>query len=57
MNFKTITHVYAVAVVAVAGFFMTPAGIAVLAQYPKLVPIVTGIAGIAAVYHTPKAGA
>jgi hypothetical protein len=57
MNFKTITHVYAGVVVAIAAFFMSPAGMAVLAQYPKLVPIVTGIAGLAAIYHTPKTGA
>jgi hypothetical protein len=56
MDFKKITHVYAVIVVAAAAFFMSPAGIAVLAQYPKLVPVVTGIAGLAAVYHTPKTG-
>lgn len=51
--YKTVTHLVAIAVAAVSGFLATPAGIALLRQYPHLVPIVAGIAGIAATYHSP----
>jgi hypothetical protein len=50
---KIITHVYAVIVAAASAFLATPAGIALLHQYPKLVPIIAGLAGLAALYHNP----
>jgi hypothetical protein len=54
---KTITHVFAVGIVAVAGFFVSPAGVSLLHQYPVLVPVAAGIGALAALYHSPKVGA
>lgn len=53
-KYKKLTHVFAVAVVFIAGFFMSPAGEAIAKQYPILVPIVAGITTIAAVYRQPR---
>lgn len=53
-KFKTLTHWLAVAGIAVVGFVASPAGQAIVHQYP----IVSGIAGIigllGALYHSPK---
>lgn len=54
MKFKSITHFAAVVIAAVSAFVLTPAGQAVLAQYPKLATIGGGIGAILALYHSPK---
>lgn len=52
--FKKITHVFAFVGAAVMGFVASPAGQAVVHQYP-IVSAVLGMAGaIIAVYHAPK---
>jgi hypothetical protein len=52
--YKKATHVIAVAVLAAAGFFMTPAGQALVHQYPYIEPLASGLAVVAALYHNPK---
>ena len=51
---KKATHIFAWGLAAVAAFMVTPAGQALVHQYP----IVSGISGVilalAAVYHEPK---
>jgi hypothetical protein len=54
-SYKTITHVFAVALAAVAGFVVTPAGQAVIHQYPVLSGLAGVILTLAAVYHVPVA--
>ncbi len=54
MNFKVITHWFAVAIAAVAAFALTSAGQALIAQYPKLSVAFGVIGAIAALYHNPK---
>jgi hypothetical protein len=53
-KFKTVTHWFAVGAVAVVGFIASPAGQAVVHQYP----ILSGVAGVigvlSALYHSPK---
>lgn len=51
---KPLTHVIAVGIAAIAGFLATPAGQALIRQYPVLVPVATGIGVIAALYRTPR---
>lgn len=51
---KPLTHVIAVGIAAIAGFLVTPAGQALIRQYPVLVPVATGIGVIAALYRTPR---
>lgn len=51
---KPLTHVLAVGIAAAAGFFATPAGLAIVKQYPVLVPVAAGIGVIAALYRTPR---
>lgn len=53
---KKITHVLAVAAAAVAIFFASPAGHAVLMQYPVIAPLANGLAMIMAIYHNPIKG-
>ena len=52
--FKKITHVFAVVFAGAVGFAATPAGQALIHQYP----VVSGMAGVLtalfAVYHDPK---
>ena len=52
---KVVTHVLAGAAVAIAGFFVTPAGQAIIKQYPVLSPIAAGLALVLSLYHDPKA--
>ena len=52
-RFKSITHVLAVIAAAAAGFLASPAGHAVVAQYPVLAPVAAGIAIVASLYHNP----
>lgn len=52
-KFKGITHFLAVAVATITAYFLTPAGIAQLHQYPHLVPIVAAIGAIGLAYHNP----
>lgn len=52
--FKKITHVFAFVGAAAMGFIATPAGQALVHQYP-IISAVTGMAGaLIAVYHAPK---
>lgn len=55
-KYKKLTHVLAVVIAGVATFFATPAGLAVVKQYPVLAPAVAGLAMIAALYRSPKNG-
>jgi hypothetical protein len=55
MNFKTITHVFAVILAGLAAFAVSPAGQAVVHQYPKLSGVVAAIVALSALYHSPKA--
>lgn len=57
MNYKNLTHYFAIAVVAIAGFAISPAGQAVVSQYPKLSGIFAGVIALAALYHQPKVAA
>lgn len=50
-----ITHAFAAVAAAVYAFFLTPAGTAVLHQYPKLAAGLAGLTTIAALYHNPSA--
>lgn len=50
---KKVAHVLAVTLAAIAGFFLTPAGKALLMQYPFLMPISMLLAG-ALTYFNPK---
>ena len=52
---KKITHVFAVVLAGLAAFVVTPAGQALVHQYPWLSGIVGVIVSLAAVYHNPKA--
>lgn len=52
-KFKVITHVFAVVGVAIMGFIATPAGQAIVAQYPVLTGIAGAISVLGAVYHKP----
>ena len=54
-NYKNITHILAVALSVVAGFVVTPAGQAVIHQYPYLSGAAGVILTLAAVYHVPTA--
>jgi hypothetical protein len=49
---KTITHIYAAVAVAVGGFLLTPAGVAILHQYPRLASLLA-LAAALGVYHNP----
>jgi hypothetical protein len=51
-TYKTITHVLAGIATAVAAFAVTPAGIALIKQYPYLAAVFA-MATAAAVYHKP----
>jgi hypothetical protein len=49
---KIITHVYAIIAAAVGAFLLTPAGVAVLMQYPRLASLLA-LATVLGVYHQP----
>ncbi|HEX5424370.1 MAG TPA: hypothetical protein VFW94_12540 [Candidatus Acidoferrales bacterium] len=52
-KFKKVTHVFAVALAAAATFVVTPAGKAIIGQYPILSAAAAGILALAALYHNP----
>lgn len=52
--FKVATHWLAVGIAAAAAFAISPAGQALVAQYPKLSGLVAVIAAIGALYRTPR---
>lgn len=54
MNFKTITHWFAGAIAVIAAFAVTPAGQALIKQYPYLSGVAGAVITIAALYHNPK---
>lgn len=54
MTYKTVTHWLALGVTALAAFALTPAGQALIAQYPKLSIFFGFVGGVAALYHDPK---
>jgi hypothetical protein len=51
---KIVTHFLGAVIVAVAGFAVTPAGVALIKQYPQFAMIATGIGALAALYHSPR---
>lgn len=53
---KKVTHLAAVAIIAIAGFLETPAGKALVSQYPHLAPIASGIGVLVALYSNPTKG-
>lgn len=53
-KFRTISHIYAVIAAAIGGFLVTPAGQAVLAQYPRAASVIASVSTIAAIYHQSK---
>jgi hypothetical protein len=52
---KKVTHVFAVVLTGAAGFLATPAGRAVVGQYPVLSAAAAGVLALAALYHNPVA--
>ncbi len=52
-KFKKITHVFAAVLAGAAAFVLTPAGKALIGQYPALSAAAAGILAIAALYHNP----
>jgi hypothetical protein len=54
-KFKKLTHVFAAVMAAAAAFVVTPAGKALLSQYPALSAAAAGILALAALYHNPVA--
>jgi len=56
-KFSKLTHVLAITGAAIAGFAMTPAGQAIIHQYPKLSPVLAAVLTIAGIYRDPKAAA
>lgn len=54
-KFKKVTHAFAAALAAAAAFVVTPAGKALLEQYPVLSAAAAGILALAALYHDPVA--
>lgn len=54
-KFKKVTHVFAAALAAAAAFVITPAGKALVGQFPLLSAAAAGILALAAVYHNPVA--
>lgn len=54
-KFKKVTHVFAAVLASAAAFVITPAGKALIGQYPLLSAAAAGILALAAVYHNPVA--
>jgi hypothetical protein len=54
MKLKTITHVFAAILAGAVAFAVSPAGQALVRQYPKLAAVVGIITALGAVYHDPK---
>lgn len=53
--FKFATHIFAVIFGGAMAFVMTPAGQALIHQYPIVSGVVGVLSAVSAVYHTPKA--
>lgn len=53
-RFKKLTHVLAVGFAAVVGFAVSPAGEAIVKQYPKVSGIFALLGVLGALYHSPK---
>jgi hypothetical protein len=53
MNAPTLTHYLVVIYLAVSGFISSPAGIALLHQYPYLAGVATTLSFLGALYHVP----
>lgn len=54
-KFKKITHIFAVILGAAAAFIATPAGKALVDQYPLVSAASAGVLALAALYHNPVA--
>lgn len=54
-KFKTVTHLAAVVLATLAAFAASPAGRALVSQYPVLSAASAGVLALAALYHSPKA--
>ena len=52
-GFKKVTHVLAGVLATASAFALTPAGEAIIKQYPKLGGV-AGILGVVALYFSPK---
>lgn len=52
-KFKSVTHVFAVLVAALAAFAVSPAGQALVKQYPYLSGLAGVVIALSAVYHSP----
>ena len=52
-KFKRITHVCALALAAAAAFFVSPAGQAIVHQYPVLSGVSAVVLALATLYHNP----
>lgn len=52
-KFKRVTHVLAAIGLGIVGFIVSPAGQALIRQYPIISGVATGVAALAAVYHVP----
>lgn len=52
-KFSMLTHFFAMVSIGIGAWFETPAGHAVLVQYPHLVPIIGTIGVIAGLYKNP----
>ena len=50
-----VTHWLTLAFVAIYGFSQSPAGHALVVQYPQLTGIVTGLGFMMTLYHVPNA--
>jgi hypothetical protein len=51
---KGLTHVFAVVGLAIVGFVVSPAGQAVVKQYPVTSGIAGAIVALGAIYHQPQ---
>jgi hypothetical protein len=51
---KAVEHVFALVGTAAMTFIVSPAGQAIVHQYPVLAPITSGLAFLLAYYHTPS---
>ena len=54
-KFKAVTHWLAVGLAVVTGFAVSPAGQALVRQYPKASGLFGFLAALGALYHTPRA--
>ena len=53
-KFKGVTHFAAAAFTAIVGFAASPAGQAIVKQYPKLSAAATLLGLLGALYHNPQ---